>query len=290
MRRVTLPDGLTLWALNRFEAFLVYREIVSESWYERHGITIAPGSCVFDVGANIGLFSIHLARRVPGVRIRSFELVPRTFAMLQRNLAEHAPQVAAVRAGLAASEGRLTLAIDRFSSVDTAVDPTVFARAAMKNATLREWATAGLTDLDRVEPSRPARQLRAALAAPLTRPFALAVALSGLAFLQARKRLFMRRESCRLRTLSAELAVSGFDRLDLVKIDVEGAEEDVLRGIDDADWPRIRQLVIEVHDLDGRRDRLAADLERRGYQVVHDREDWALHRLMGISTLFAIRR
>jgi 31-O-methyltransferase len=290
MTRVTLPDGLTLWALNRFEALLVYREIVSEGWYERHGITLAPGSCVFDVGANIGLFSIHLARRVAGVRVRCFELVPRTFAMLQKNLTEHAPHVAAVPAGLAASPGGVALAINRFSSVDMAADPTIFTRAAVKNVTLREWATAGLIDLDRVEPSAPARRLRAALASPLTRPVGLAIVVATLVFREARKRLFMRRETCELRTLSAELAASGFDRLDLVKIDVEGAEEDVLRGVDEADWPRIRQLVIEVHDLDGRRDRLAAELARRGYQVVHDQEDWALHPLLGISTLFAVRR
>lgn len=33
--------------------------------------------------------------------------------------------------------------------------------------------------------------------------------------------------------------------LDLVKIDVEGAELDVLEGVDEADWARIRQFVIE---------------------------------------------
>ncbi len=40
----------------------------------------------------------------------------------------------------------------------------------------------------------------------------------------------------------------GFQCVDLLKIDVERAELDVLRGIADKDWRKIRQLVMEVHD------------------------------------------
>lgn len=39
--------------------------------------------------------------------------------------------------------------------------------------------------------------------------------------------------------------------MDLLKVDVERAELDVLRGISDGDWPKIRQLVMEVHDVNG---------------------------------------
>ncbi len=34
--------------------------------------------------------------------------------------------------------------------------------------------------------------------------------------------------------------------MDLLKVDVEGAELDVLRGVDPQDWARIRQVVVEV--------------------------------------------
>jgi 31-O-methyltransferase len=289
MTRVTLPNGLTVEALNRFEALLVYREIVTEAAYSRHGITLPPGACVFDVGANIGLYSIHLAHTVPGVRIRSFEPVARTFAMLQRNLSEHASGVTAVNAGLSAAPGSAVIDVDRFSSVGASVTPATLTKASRQDGSLREWADAGLADYERVEPNAAMRLLRASLASRWTWPIGVTAVAAMLAFLEARKKLFLTRKTCELRTLSAELAASGFAELDLVKIDVEGAEEDVLRGIDDRDWPRIRQLVIEVHNADGRRDRLARDLERRGYRVVHDQEDWALHELMGISALFAIR-
>lgn len=41
------------------------------------------------------------------------------------------------------------------------------------------------------------------------------------------------------------------EAVDLLKVDVERAELDVLRSIADQDWPKIRQLVMEVHDLNG---------------------------------------
>lgn len=42
------------------------------------------------------------------------------------------------------------------------------------------------------------------------------------------------------------------DSVDLLKVDVEGAELDVLRGLAATDWPRIAVVVAEVHDVDGR--------------------------------------
>jgi hypothetical protein len=57
---------------------------------------------------------------------------------------------------------------------------------------------------------------------------------------------------CEMRTLSEVISEYGVDRIDLLKVDVEKAELDVLNGIDGKDWPKIRQVVVEVHDLDRR--------------------------------------
>ena len=56
--------------------------------------------------------------------------------------------------------------------------------------------------------------------------------------------------------------------IDLVKIDVEGAELDVLTGIDDGDWHRIRQLVAEVQDFDGRLDATKDLFHDKGFEVL----------------------
>jgi FkbM family methyltransferase len=50
----------------------------------------------------------------------------------------------------------------------------------------------------------------------------------------------------KLRTLSQVIAEHRLERIDLLKINVEKSELDVLRGVCAADWPKVRQLVIEV--------------------------------------------
>ena len=40
--------------------------------------------------------------------------------------------------------------------------------------------------------------------------------------------------------------------MDLLKIDVERAELEVLQGVEEADWPKVQQVVLEVHDVEGR--------------------------------------
>ncbi len=48
-------------------------------------------------------------------------------------------------------------------------------------------------------------------------------------------------QRCAMTTVSALMAEHNLERIDLLKIDVEGAELDVLRGIRPEDWPRIHQ-------------------------------------------------
>ena len=54
--------------------------------------------------------------------------------------------------------------------------------------------------------------------------------------------------------------------IDLLKVDVEGSEEAVLRGIRAEHWPRIQQLVLEVENFAAVAS-IRAALERRGFTV-----------------------
>src|SRR5207247_7552902 len=59
-------------------------------------------------------------------------------------------------------------------------------------------------------------------------------------------RLRAKTVSAQLRTLSSVIAEQGLERIDLLKINVEKSELNVLRGLGPDDWPKIRQLGIEV--------------------------------------------
>jgi len=53
--------------------------------------------------------------------------------------------------------------------------------------------------------------------------------------------------------------------IDLLKVDVQKAEHDVLLGLEDEHWPLIRQIVVEVHDFDGRLASICHLLKRKGF-------------------------
>ena len=289
MRRISLPDGLQILAPSPIEAAILYREIVTERTYERHGIDVRSGDVVFDVGANVGLFAIHLSRTTPGVRVYAFEPIPPLFEALTRNINEHGPGVRIYNTGLADRDGDAVFEFDPFLAMNATMHPTALREAADQKAPTSAWAAAALSDLHCVRPSAATGLVIKALQHPLGRVPALAVLAPIAVVLDIRRRVFLKHFRCRLTTLPAAMESSGVDRVDLLKVDVEGAEEAVLTGIDDRTWGRIRQLVIEVHDINGRLARLRTRLEGRGYRTTAAREDWALHALLGIHTLYAIR-
>jgi len=80
----------------------------------------------------------------------------------------------------------------------------------------------------------------------------------------------------------------GIERIDLLKVDVEGAELDVLEGLDDEDWDRVDQIVLELQDADGLADKVVAILSEHGFEVAVETAATLAH--LDYRTLYAIRR
>jgi FkbM family methyltransferase len=251
LQRITLPDQAKIWAPSAFETAVLYREIVTQRTYQLHGIRVDDGAVVFDIGANVGLFGVHLARTIPGVRIHAFEPIPDLFEALSRNLAEHAPDARAHNVGIADRAGEAVFEVDRFATMAATMHPDVFERAAKRDASAFAWASAGLADVDKVAPQWWTSGMRKGLTTPGVRVAALLLLAPFAAMLRVRKWMYLARRRCPLQTLSAVLTESGESTVDLVKIDVEGAEEEVLAGIAEDDWGRLRQFVIEVMSMAG---------------------------------------
>ncbi len=86
-----LPNNVVVAHLNRSETEYLYREIFELQAYLRHGITIGAEDCVFDVGANVGLFSLFV-NQICGARdVYSFEPNPVVFDVLQANMSRYYP-------------------------------------------------------------------------------------------------------------------------------------------------------------------------------------------------------
>lgn len=83
-------------------------------------------------------------------------------------------------------------------------------------------------------------------------------------------------ERVQTKTLARFFIDAGIDRVDLLKMDCEGAEFDILLNTDAATLGRIRRIVMEYHNIDDRKNDqvLAAHLRKAGFDVTSRGSAW----------------
>lgn len=259
MTEVTMPDGRRLACLQPAETQYLYLDVFGHRTYHRGGITFAPGGVVFDVGAHIGLFTLYAAEQAPGARIFAFEPCPPLFDVLGANTGE----LAGVR---------------RFSF-------GLGERADVAELTFYPHLT-GMTSFH--PDAAEERQLLSGILANLAGPHGDAARLALADSEQyLAERLVAATFRVERRTISDMIGELGIDRISLLKIDVQKAELEVLRGIAAPDWPKIDQLVIELHDTDGRLAKVMALLDARGYRVSTEQD--SLHKGTVVHFVYAVR-
>ena len=80
-------NGKNIAYVSKVDVAFLYREIEGKRCYFQHGIALAKGDTVIDVGANIGIFAAQAAREVSNSgRVIACEPLPATFAALQHNM------------------------------------------------------------------------------------------------------------------------------------------------------------------------------------------------------------
>jgi amino acid adenylation domain-containing protein/FkbM family methyltransferase len=264
----TLPTGHVVEHMNRNETAYLFEEIFDKQTYLKHGIILDRGMTVFDVGANIGMFSLFVSHHCPDARIWAFEPLHPICEKLRANLAKYAPRAQVAGIGLSSEENTATFTFyPRYSMMSSA---EAHADAGGEVQVIRTFleqkqllgdgeAAELLAHLDEVLHSRFQSQL----------------------------------VECRLRRLSDVIREERVETIELLKIDVQRAELDVLRGLDEEHWPKVRQVVMEVHDgigkaTEGRVRELESLLSERGFVVVVEQDEL----LKGTDryNLYAIRR
>lgn len=245
-----LPNGMLITHQNQNETRYLYEEIFEKQTYLRHGVSLWDGMCIFDVGANIGMFSLFASQRCRNARIYAFEPLLPIFKMLRANATLDSNSIKVFPIGLSKESQSATF--------------TYYPRYSMMSG-LSKYA-------------RPEDEIA------VIRTFLKNEQLSGApnrtALLEhaddlLRERFVAEMHEADLKPLSAVMADEEIERIDLLKIDVQRAELDVLDGISDDDWRKIEQIVMEVHDEPGQERRTAeitARLENHGFQVVVEQD------------------
>ncbi|HYR07778.1 MAG TPA: amino acid adenylation domain-containing protein, partial [Longimicrobium sp.] len=236
-----LPDGSEVFHLNAPETDFLYREIFERRGYLRGGVTLQDGDCVFDVGANIGLFTLFAGRQAADVTVYAFEPIPPVFQVLRGNTELHGVDARLFDCALSSRAGTETFTYYPHASVlsgrlgDEAQEREVV-KSFLRNQLAENGDDGGLDEL-------------------------LDLRLASERFIRP------------VSTLSDVIREQGVTRIDLLKVDVEKSEEDVLLGLGEADWARVGQVVVEVHDTGGRLARVRDLLARHGFHSATEQDE-----------------
>jgi FkbM family methyltransferase len=264
-----LPNGLIVHSLNKADTMMVYRDIFDDDCYRRNGVTIRDGDCILDVGANTGLFILFLNQILHTARVFGFEPIPATFRVLESNVRQHDHLDAHVfEVGLSRTSGEATFTFYPRLSNGSTMYPDDSPEGAERG---RRYVLDQISTLP-----WPLRYLLA----PIPRP------MKGL-IAEVIRRYYMKRErvNCRLWKLADFLRQQGISRVDLLKIDAEQSEQDILAGLAEEDWPKIRQIVVEVHQGERATLDMVEALRGRGFQTAVEPNPT----VVGLTLIYAVR-
>ncbi len=253
IRHSTLPNGQLVAYRSRADFDILVREFTDDShgMYLEHGIRLNDGDCVFDVGANIGFFLMQLNRVLSHGRVFCFEPIPDIFEVLQLNATRHNHLNCTLHnIGLADSDGSATF--------------TYFPRTSVAS-TMHQPLTADFRRHSRRFILQEIRSRGGLLGIAAT----LAPEWCWYPVTEILRRYFQYAQhvTCNLQSLSSVIQKYAVDRIDLLKIDTEGAEDKVLAGIHAKHWPLIGQAVVEVHSGVNGRQRVENLLLQHGFKV-----------------------
>lgn len=254
----TLLNGMRVRQWHKLETDILYKEIFEDHTYgelkSEDGkvampLRFEPGMLIVDVGGNIGFFSLYAWDRCKGdATIHTFEPMPAIYGVLEENCrranaGDLGPGGAEPPAGLhchrvacSSSEGEVEFEFHPYMSIWSTLDPS-----------FDKWRLESM-----LEDAPLIVDENLPLLAPLLKPI-LVFALRAWANALGRSTKVMARTA----RLSDELERAGVGassgrRIGVLKVDVEGAELDVLRGLDDEDWDRVDQVAMEVESEENR--------------------------------------
>ena len=246
--RYRLPNNMAVVQQNKHETDFFYQQIFVDQTNFKHGIALQDGACVFDVGANIGFFTLFVQQIWQNVRVFAFEPIPAIFETLQVNTSLYGnlrgTDTRLFQCGLAEAAGEVEFTFYPNSTSQSGR----YGDEADEREVLRSI-------IANVQPESDGQ----------TDQYVEALVES---------RVNGEKIVCRLRTLAEIIREEGIERIDLLKIDVEKSELDVLAGIATDDWQKIQQIVIEAHDVDGQVARLVQLLRDRGYRVIAEQDKY----------------
>jgi FkbM family methyltransferase len=262
MESCVLRNGLTIKHRNQHETNFLYKDIFEDGVYLRNGVDLPPNSVVFDGGANIGLFTLFVLTVCPTASVYAVEPAPETFQVLSANTANHQ---------------RTKIYNYGLGSTDTERVFTYFPKLTCGSGYLSESDISKRKEMART----------AILSDPEKRKIYDGPLGDELLSYQLDETLKGELVTTPIRSISSLIDEAEIAAIDLLKLDVEGCEQDVLLGVHERHWPMMRQIVIEVHNSKTALPSITEVLQTHGYSVYADPEKMA--EITGTTMVYARR-
>ncbi|WP_394838759.1 FkbM family methyltransferase [Pendulispora rubella] len=227
--------------VNAYETEYLYREIFEHEVYLKYSVRLPRAPVIFDVGANIGLFTLFMKERFPDATLHAFEPAGEPYACLVHNTARFEQGIETLQVGLSEENGEVDFTYYPGYSVLSG-----FHTDLRRDSSLVVESTLHFAD--------PAAVRRADVEATVLPRFGRTSTMT-----------------CPTRSMSRIVRARNISRIDLLKIDAERSELAILRGIRSDDWRIIDQIVVEVHD-EAELSVIRTMLKSHGFDVAIDQE------------------
>ncbi|MBI45710.1 MAG: hypothetical protein CMG66_06080 [Candidatus Marinimicrobia bacterium] len=243
MKKTTLSDGYKVYCINRKEAQMLEEHI--EGYFDDY-ITIKEGDTIIDIGANIGIFGLELSKKYKTIEIFAFEPIKNIYDVLKQNsILSQNKKFKTYNYGISDKNGE-----EQFQYF-----PNSPALSSSKNEIVQSKEQL-LLALEGSLHHAPKKWWWANLIPKFIYPYIINNLIKNPI-----------NTTCSIKTLSNVIKENQISKINLLKIDCEGNELNVIKGIASKDWNIIKQIVIEVNDIHGRFEYISKKLINLGYNV-----------------------
>jgi amino acid adenylation domain-containing protein/FkbM family methyltransferase len=235
-----LPNGLPVLSPNLNEVRFLYNEVFEDHCYLKHGINLSKDSCVLDIGANVGFFTVFLNVLSENIKIYSVEPIPEVYNYLAANRELYNIKGKAFQVAITDKESEVHFTYYPQVSIVSGISED---REQVKEVVRSYIKHSDTNEL-------VAEEIDSVLEAKLD----------------------SKRIKVQTKTVSQIIAEENIEKIDLLKIDVENSEHLVINGISENDWDKIESIIIEIHDVDGRLENIRGILEQKGFNTYVEKE------------------
>ena len=227
MKKINLRDGTPIYCLNSIEANVLDDHIQS---YLNYDIGIKDGDTIVDIGANIGVFGIRLSQLFQNINIYAFEPIPEIYDVLHINAQKSLNKnFKTYMLGISDKKKEIQFTYFPNSPALSTSKPQIWEQnkknfhaaveGSIVNAPKKFWWT----------------QFIPKIFIPLIAKY-----------LTYKKKII----SNKVLSLQDFIDENNILEIHLLKIDCEGEELNVLRGIGENQWKIINCIIMEVHNID----------------------------------------